>query len=250
MTLPKILTLDCETSPNIAHVWSLWDQNVSLAQLQESTSVISWAAKWHGSAKVHFMSDYHDASGTFLPEGSGHQQMVRGIYDFINEADVVIHFNGTTFDMPHLRREFLVAGLSPPKPVQEIDLLKVAKSRFRFTSNKLDYITQYLGLPGKIKHSGHSLWVQCMAGDEKAWKTMRRYNKADVVITEQLYDRLRQWTKAQPHAGLFSGTDDCCARCGSTDLERRGFAYTPLASFQQFRCRECGSWSRSARTSC
>jgi hypothetical protein len=131
--------------------------------------------------------------------------------------------------------------------VQEIDLLRVAKTRFRFTSNKLDYITQYLGLPGKVKHSGHSLWVQCMAGDRQAWGMMRRYNKADVVITEQLYDRLRQWTKAQPHAGLYSGETDCCARCGSTDLVRRGFAYTPLASFQQFRCRNCGSWSRSAK---
>jgi hypothetical protein len=174
--------------------------------------------------------------------------MVKGIYDLWNEADVVIHFNGTTFDMPHLRREFLVAGLSPPKPVQEIDLLRVAKTRFRFTSNKLDYITQYLGLPGKVKHSGHSLWVQCMAGDEKAWGMMRRYNKADVVITEQLYDKLRQWTKAQPHAGLFSGLGyDCCARCGGTDIERRGRAYTPLAAYQQYRCRDCGSWSRGGK---
>lgn len=41
----RILTLDLETSPNIAHVWGLWQQNVSLNQLMESTQVISWAGK-------------------------------------------------------------------------------------------------------------------------------------------------------------------------------------------------------------
>ena len=59
MTL-KLLTLDLETSPNIGHIWSLWKQNVSLNQLVQSGSVISFAAKWHDSKKVLFYSDFHD----------------------------------------------------------------------------------------------------------------------------------------------------------------------------------------------
>lgn len=57
---PKVLTLDIETSPNLAHVWSLWKQNVSLSQLMQSGQVICFAAKWHDKPKVTFHSDHHD----------------------------------------------------------------------------------------------------------------------------------------------------------------------------------------------
>ncbi len=56
----------------------------------------------------------------------------------------------------------------PPAPFKEIDLLTVAKGRFRFVSNKLDYVAQQLGLGKKTEHSGHELWVQCMAGIPKS----------------------------------------------------------------------------------
>lgn len=234
MTGPKILTLDIETAPALADVWSLWNVNVGLSQLRQVSTVICFAAKWHGQRRVEFYSDHHN----------GHVNMVAHAHRLIGEADVVVHYNGAKFDMPHLRREFLLAELPPHRPVQEIDLLKVAKGRFRFQSNKLDHVSQQLGLGSKVKHAGRSLWVACMAGDEKAWAQMRRYNMADVRLTERLYDRLRPWIKGHPHMGLFIGEEHCCNRCGSTDLERRGLAHTPLSSYQQYRCRQCGGWSR------
>jgi len=236
--LPKTLTLDIETSPILAYTWGLFDQNISIGQIVEPTRMLSWAAKWHGSKRVLFASEFHD----------GHDAMVRQIHALLDEADIVVHFNGSTFDMPHLRREFALLDLPPYSPVQEVDLLKVARSRFRFPSNKLDYLAGQFDLGGKLHHTGFQLWRDCLAGDEKAWNLMRRYNKRDVVITEQLYDRLRPYMKTHPHMGLFSGEVDCCSRCGSVDLEKRGFAYTGVSAFQQFRCRACGSWSRGSKS--
>lgn len=233
---PRVLTLDLETSPNIAHVWALYDQTISLAQLQDTTKVISFAAKWHDRKTVIFKSDFHD----------GHDAMVQAAWDLIDQAEVVVHYNGTTFDIPHLHREFLLAGLTPPSPVKQVDLLRVVKANFRFTSNKLQHVSTQLGLAGKTKHSGHDLWVRCMAGDPVAWATMRKYNKQDVVLTEQLYDVLLPWIGNHPHVGQYTGLD-CCQRCGSTELEKRGIAYTPTASFQQYRCHGCGSWSRGGK---
>lgn len=234
MTGPRILTLDIETAPALADVWSLWNVNVGLSQLRQVSTVICFAAKWYGHPRVEFYSDHHN----------GHEEMVAQAHRLLGEADVVVHYNGAKFDMPHLRREFLLGGLPPHKPVQEVDLLKVAKGRFRFQSNKLDHVAQQLGVGSKVKHAGHALWVACMAGDGRAWAQMRRYNKADVVLTEKVYDRLRPWIHNHPHMGLFLGEENCCNRCGSTDLERRGFAHTPLSSYQQYRCRQCGGWLR------
>ena len=177
----KILVLDIETRPNMAYVWGLWDQNVGLNQTIETGTVISFAAKWYGKKKVHFYSDYHD----------GHETMVQAAWDMINEADAVVHFNGKAFDIKHLNREFILAGLTPPSPHKDIDLLSVVKQRFKFASNKLQHVSSELGIGSKIQHDGFDLWVRCIANDDKAWNLMRRYNKQDVVLTEQVYDRLR-----------------------------------------------------------
>jgi hypothetical protein len=56
----KILLLDLETSPNMAYVWGLWDQNISIGQMISSTEVICFGARWYGQRKIHFSSVHHD----------------------------------------------------------------------------------------------------------------------------------------------------------------------------------------------
>ena len=229
----KTLVLDIETSPNVAHVWGLWQQNVSLDQLRESSFTLCWAAKWHGEKKVHFRN-YND------PE------MVPHVHNLLDEADAVVTYNGDQFDLPTLHREILLAGYPPPSPTKSIDLCKVVKQKFRFPSNKLAYVTAELGLSGKLSHSGHRLWVGVMADDDKAWATMKKYNIQDVRVTEELYDRLVPWIDGMPNRRLYA-TDDACPRCGAAELKREGHAYTRLGKYQRYRCGGCGGWSRSSR---
>lgn len=228
----KLLTLDIETSPNLAMVWGLWNQNVSLSQLRESTKVICFAAKWHGSREVLFSRDISDA------------------FTLLEEADAVVTWNGDRFDIPHLNREFLEAGLGIPSPFASIDLLKTARKRFKFPSNKLDYVAQRLGVGAKLHHTGFQLWLDCMAGDEKAWKLMERYNKQDVRITEKVYDKLLPWIHNHPNPALVAGTGFdtlSCTTCGSPRIQKRGFATTAQSIFQQYNCQSCGKWFRGTR---
>jgi DNA polymerase elongation subunit (family B) len=231
----KVLTIDIETSPNLAHVWGLWQQNVGLSQLLDSGEVLCFAAKWHGSKQVMFYSTFHD----------GKEAMLDAAYSLLSDADVVVHYNGARFDIPHLNREFIEAGMEPPAPFAQVDLLKVVKRQFRFPSNKLDYVVQKLGLGAKESHTGHQLWVDCLAGSAKAWALMRKYNKHDVVITEKLYDKLGAWIPNHPSVNLYNETADACPGCGSTHLQMRGYAYTKMSVFQRFVCVDCGKWSRS-----
>jgi DNA polymerase elongation subunit (family B) len=234
----RALVIDIETSPNLAHVWSLWNQNVSLSQLQQTGQVISFAAKWLGERKVEFWSDFHD----------GHDAMVARAHELFDEADAIITYNGRRFDVPHLHREFLLAGLTPPSPHKDIDLYQTVKSRFRFASNKLQHVATQLGIGGKVEHEGHGLWVKCMAGDAKAWARFKRYNIQDVHLTEELYDRLLPWISGHPHRGLTDGaTGDVCGKCGGSALTRRGYLLTNTGRYQRFQCSGCGAWSRGGR---
>ena len=231
----KILCLDIETAPAHGYFWGLWDQNIGLNQIVDHGGVICFAAKWLGDRKIHFYSDHHD----------GHAAMVQAAHDLLSEADVVMHYNGKRFDIPHLHREFLEAGLTPPEPFEQIDLLTVVRSNFKFMSNKLANISVRLGLEGKVSHEGFGLWTGCMAGDEKAWRTMRRYNRQDVVLLEELYELLRPWVKNHPNMNLHDGKG--CPFCGSDNLQKRGVRRTSVSAFQRFQCLDCGGYSRTTK---
>lgn len=203
----------------------------------ESSYVLSWAAKWAGDSGVVFDSVHQSRPKT----------MLKGIHALVSEADVVVHYNGTKFDMPTLNKEFLLYDIPPPAPYKQVDLLKQVRSQFRFPSNKLDYVAQRLGLGQKVKHEGHELWVACMAGDPEAWKRMEEYNKHDVVLLEKLYNKLLPWIKHHPNRNIFS-EDRCCPTCGSTKLQKRGFNVTMTAQYQRYVCKDCRSWCQETRT--
>ncbi len=234
---PRILILDIETSPHSVDAWGLYNVNVGIPQIQEPSRMISVAAKWLGEKKTKFWSVHHDPP----------LDMVLNVYDMMNEADAIITYNGNSFDLPVLNREFVLLGLPPPSPFKSIDLYRVVRSTFKFASNKLAYVTVALGLEGKVPHTGHQLWTDCAAGDPQAWKLMKKYNIQDVVITEELYLRVLPWIISHPNLGLYNGATEGCPNCGSLDLERRGYAYTTLGKFQRRQCKSCGKWSRDSK---
>lgn len=230
----KILLLDIETSPNLVHAFGLFNQNIGINQIVESSYTMCWAAKWLDEEEVFFSSIIETTP----------RKMIKKIYALLEEADAVVHYNGTRFDMPTLNKEFLLLGLTPPSPYKDIDLLQTARRQFKFPSNKLDYVAQALGLGEKVKHTGFDLWKQCMKKDKKSWKMMKEYNIQDVVLLEKVYKKMLSWIRNHPnqngyHAGVV------CPNCGSSNLIKRGVSCNTNTVYQRLRCKDCGKWSRS-----
>lgn len=232
---PKILTIDIETSPNVVYAWGLWNQNIATSQLIKPSRVLCFAAKW-----------FHQKQVAFHAEINGRDEMVVAAWNLLNEADVVVGYNHVKFDLPHLHREFLLAGMPPPSPVHNIDLLKVNRQRFNFVSNKLGYVTEQLGLDNKIDTGGQDLWNRVLDGEAAAWKKFRRYNIQDVLITEQLFEALAPWIN-MPHKGMWSGNMSCCYSCESTDLLPVGFVYSKAIAYPKMKCAGCGAWNKLLR---
>lgn len=229
---PRILTLDIETSPNIVYAWGLWDQNIGVSQIIEPSRVLCVAAKWHGEREVLFHS-----------EREGRESMARAVWDLLDDADIVVGYNHERFDLPHLHREFLLAGLVPPSPYQTVDLLKVNRRRFKWVSNRLGYVTEALGIGSKLETGGQALWRGVLANEDKAWAKFRRYNIQDVRLTEQLFDLLAPWIKS-PHRGQWSGDMRSCYACGSVELVLMGICYGRAVSYPKAQCADCGAWNK------
>jgi DNA polymerase elongation subunit (family B) len=230
----KILAWDIENRPAQAYVWDLWPNFIPIQQVIQPSDMMCFAARWVDKTPVTFRSEYHD----------GREKMLQDLWNLIDEADALISWNGAGFDTKHANRAFLQAGMNPPSPVKEIDLMQVAKRRFKFMSNKLDFVAQQLGLEGKTQHSGFQLWLDCMAGDEKAWRKMRTYNKNDVNLLIPIYEALKPWIKNHPNV---NAEGIACSRCASTRLQLRGTETTASLVYQRFQCQDCGGWGKFPR---
>ena len=233
---PQIVTLDIETLAHVVRTFGLFDQNIGLNQIIAVGRIHSFAAKWYGKAKIHYFSE---------AQPGGHEAMVLAAWDILDRADIVVGHNSRAFDLKHLNREFILAGLTPPSPYKQVDTLTVARSQLKFASNKLDHIAQQLGIGGKVSHSGFQLWLNVEAGDPKALRLFERYCKQDVALTEKLYDRLRPWVKNHPNMGLIMGVPGSCTNCGGAGPhEYHGLHFATAQAYDRYKCCTCGAWLR------
>lgn len=240
---PKVLIFDIETAPILGHVWSLWDNNLGLNQVMTDWHILSWSAKWlhDGPSKVM----YKDQRGQ--KDVTDDSDLLKGIWELLDDADVVITQNGISFDCKKLNARFILNGMAPVGGYKHIDLKRIAAKKFAFTSNKLEYMTSKLCKNHKkLKHSkfpGHELWVECLKGNLEAWKEMEKYNKADVLATEELYYKLIPWDNSL-NFNIYSEKAEHLCKCGSEDFHKRGFYYTATAKYQKYRCNYCGAEHR------
>lgn len=238
---PRVLFYDIETAPIIAYAWALFDQNIALNQIHTDWHVISWAAKWMGEEKIHYM----DQRGVKNIEDDG--RILKGIWKLLDEADVVVTQNGKRFDQKKLYARFILNGMKPPSPSKHIDTLQIAKKHFAFTSNKLEYMSDKLCAKNKKLKTkefvGFELWKECLAGNKKAWRELELYNRGDVLALEELYEKLIPWDKGVDFNLYRDGNTFAC-KCGSVNYQKRGFALTSTGKHQIHQCNDCGAYFR------
>ena len=242
---PEIWVYDIECSPNLVYAWSLWDLKVGINQIVEPQDIISFAAHKIGTKTIETHASW-----------DGYEAMLNRLHEIMDGADYMVGYNHAGFDNKHVRAAFAKAGMPPPAPWRDIDLLRVVKKNFRFPSHKLEYVCKALNLDAKMQTGGFELWTACMNGDQKAQRKMLRYNKMDVQITTQLYHRLLPYVEGLnvplfDSGGTGTATDPAsasCTRCGGNRIHSKGWAYTTTTRYRRFQCKGCGGWMRAAKS--
>lgn len=243
-TKPKILLIDIETAPVLAHVWRLFNNNTGLNQIQADWYMLSWSAKWLGEGEVFY--DGLNEKKTFKTDIENDIEIVKSLWKLFDQADIIIGHNIKRFDDKKTKARFLKHGLTPPSSYRMIDTLNIAKKEFALTSNKLDFLATFLGLKNKVSHEGHTLWTRCMKGDKSAWAIMKEYNIHDVVLLEEVYLRIRPWYQAHPNVAIYYNDYAMrCTTCGSDNVAITGNTVkTNLSEFTEYKCGNCGKVSR------
>jgi RNase_H superfamily len=215
--------------------WSLWEPRLSHENIIKETSILCVSWKEVGKSAIPSVA-------VNVKKVNDDYEVCRVTRDALLEADVLVHHNGDSFDLPILNARLLKHGLKPLPLIPTIDTKKVAKAKFRFDSNRLDYLADYLGI-GRKKQTNYGLWLKIMQGNAKALDYMVRYNKHDVALNEKVYEFLRPFMTSHPNQRLYSSMSDCPI-CGKGPLTSQGYRYTRTTKRQRFQCKACGGWSQ------
>src|SRR5574341_1308495 len=174
MTKPAILLLDIETFPDVAYVWGAYEQNA--IAIKEHWYMLSFAYQWFKTGPIVCRT---------LPDTKSRtdRALAKEIHALMDEADIIVAHNGVDFDVKKVNTRLIVHGFQPPSPYKVVDTKRTVKQVAGFSSNKLDWLCQQLGLGRKIEHEGFPLWRACAEkNDPAAWRKMARYNRHDVRL--------------------------------------------------------------------
>jgi len=241
----KILLFDIENSPNLGFCWGKHEQEI--IEFKKEWYMLSFAYKWLGekTVKVYSLPDFK----SFKKDKTDDKELLQKLWELLDEAEVVVGHNSNAFDIKKTNARFLANGMKCPSPYKTVDTLLEARKHFFFNSNKLDHLSKLLGIGDKVETGGFGLWLECMAGNMKAWKKMTTYNKHDVVLLEKLYLVLRPWITNHPNRALMdSENEKACPTCSSSEVIKQGFIYTRTGKFQRWQCKSCGAWAQSRKS--
>jgi DNA polymerase elongation subunit (family B) len=231
---PNILIFDIETSPNIVYSWAVGQKiNIGHENIIEERQVICIAYKWSGQSRTHALKwdprKTHDKDKVMLREFSK-------IY---NSADMVVAHNGDNFDIKWINARILYHGLPPLSVVKQCDTLKEFRRTFKLNSNRLDYVSKFLGYDGKSVMS-FSDWINVMNGSRDALTKMVKYCKKDVIELDLIFQQTRPYIKDGNIHQAVKSDRGACPSCGSLNaVNKHGFYYTKIGKFQKYRCQEC-----------
>lgn len=236
----KMLVWDIETS-SIDILHRQYDLTVNTKRFSPDEIVRDWTmlgASWKliGEDKVTCISV---SSKNPLDD----YMVVKTTYEAIAKADILIGHNSDAFDLKKFNARAIFYGMNPLPQKQQIDTLKEARKYFKFTSNKLSYLANYLGIDSKDESPK---WDKILNGDKDELSIMREYNKKDVIVTEQLYLKLVSWMRTHPNVSIYSPIKDIegniilsCPKCNSTNYKKNGFRYGKKKATQRYECNNC-----------
>lgn len=233
---PKtLLFYDLEVSRAIAEGYgSKWEFKV--VKFIRPQLLMCYAYKWLGDKKPTFVS-MHDFKT--------YKQFVQSLSDLLSSAPIAVAHNAVRFDNKMSNTFFITEDITPPSPFKTIDTLQVARSAFKFPSNSLNDLADYLGLGKKEQVTYAELEDDFMTKrpSGRVLRLMKRYNNKDVELLEKVYLKIRPYIKNHPNMAVYTGDAFACPGCGTADkLQRRGTRTNGLGTYQEWYCKHCDKY--------
>lgn len=228
------LFFDIETSFNLCAVWKPGYQiTVPHDAIIKEAAIMCIAYKWSDQKKVYHLE--WDAK-------QNDKSILQKFIKISEQADELVGHNGDNFDLKWIRTRCFFHNIPMMPNYTTVDTLKQARSGFRFNSNKLDYINKYIGGKGK-NHTSFDLWKEIVLNNsKKSMKLMTDYCKMDVIILEEIFNRMSPYIK---HKSSIADYKCNCPNCNSENMGVSSYKTNAAGTkYVQLQCKDCGKYNK------
>lgn len=208
----KVLLYDIETSYGIARVWRPgYKLQVSYNDFIKHPAIICISYKWLDEEEVHTVQ---------WDKFQDDKELLKLFILELNKADVIVAHNGDSFDLPWIKTRALYHNISMLPKYNSIDTLKIARYKYKFPSNRLDDLGDYLNLGRKIK-TERDLWIDVVDKNNKlSLHKMTEYCEQDVILLEKIYKKLITQELPHVHNGVLNNlSKETSPYTGNSNLE-------------------------------
>ena len=240
----KRLFYDIETSYNIGKFWRTgYNLNIGSQDIIHERAIICVSYKWKDEDKVH----------TLRWDKGNDKTLVKEFIKVMNEADELVGHNIERYDNKFMMTRAIKHDILALPKYTNNDTLHIAKRHFTFSDNKLNTIAQFLGLGMKLPHTGLKMWDDIVLYDilnignkkerDASFDLMTDYCEQDVILTEQVFNKLKLYTEHKTHHGVILGMrKSSCPECGSTNIETVKNVVTKAGTIKWLmKCKDCGT---------
>lgn len=154
--------------------------------------MLSYAIKEHGTKNI--------VSSCITPaevkSDNMDKRLVKDCIKDMSKFDKLVTYYGTGFDLPFIRARAIANKLDFPLfgSIDHTDIYYIVKSKLNIRRKSLECACQLYGIEGK-NHVLGKFWLKALGGNKKALDYILDHNKRDVIITDELYDKIRVFSK-------------------------------------------------------
>jgi uncharacterized protein YprB with RNaseH-like and TPR domain len=193
--------------------------------------------KWLDEKRVYIPAIQLPGGG--ISWNKAEKTLVKEFIDVLKEADAIVTYNGKRYDWPALQAKALHYGFGALPNVPHIDLYYTVKSNLKISRKSLQNAAYFLNLSNEKTPVVGNLWLEAQSGNKTALREIIKHCRADVLILEELYYKIRPLVRTHPRVNGYGN----CRYCGSKALNSRGKQITKTKNPQRrVQCQSCGGW--------
>jgi hypothetical protein len=197
----NILYLDTEISKSLYFNYGakVPSKYLRIDDIVQEYYMICWAASYVGQDKV-FSSCVTSGQAKKWDDKS----ILSKLRGLMEAADIIAGHNVDAYDVKRINTRFLLNGLEPVIGKKTLDTLKIARAKFTFESNKLDYISQRLGFRGKDNITNDD-WLKIVkTGDAETLRKVDTYCQGDVTNGKKVLEKLMKYSGKRKDYGAVA----------------------------------------------
>jgi uncharacterized protein len=144
-----------------------------------------------------------DGPAEYLSAGRTEEEetVLSKLVSLLDQFEIVVTWNGRSFDLPFLTTRLLSHGLDPQPllGMRHIDLHEVVKGRLRLTFTYLEHVCNFFGIEKRKEPMGMDvphLYLKAQEGDPGALKVIREHCLDDLEATRKVYVKLKPLLEA------------------------------------------------------